>query len=167
MPSIESYADNLCNQFDTDGILERILIFWKKSSDDNRTGMKNYGACWEWTWFVEDHLILMTEGITWMIDNHSIPCKQISAMRAINMLHAGKFSMFVVVCWFFSKFTFLKNYFRNTIEVSNSLDPDQARPSVWPDLATNCLQGLSTDDKLSLVGKELRRNSSIIKESRW
>ena len=29
-----------------------------------------------------------------------------------------------VICCFFSKLTFSKNYFRNTISVSNSLDPD-------------------------------------------
>ena len=47
---------------------------------------------------------------------------------------------------FFSKSTFLKNSFRNTIRVSNSLDPDQARPFVGPDLGPNCLQNLSADD---------------------
>ena len=35
-------------------------------------------------------------------------------------------SWFFVVCWIFSKSIFLKNSFRNTIRVSNSLDPDQA-----------------------------------------
>ena len=33
--------------------------------------------------------------------------------------------------------------FFNTIQVSNSLDPDQARQNVGPDLDPNCLQGLS------------------------
>ena len=46
----------------------------------------------------------------------------------------------------FSKSTFLKTYFRNTASVSNSLDPDQARPYVGPDLVPNCLQRLSADD---------------------
>ena len=32
--------------------------------------------------------------------------------------------------------------FRNTIRMSNSLDPDQA----WSDLVSNCLQRLSADD---------------------
>ena len=36
---------------------------------------------------------------------------------------------------FFSKLTFSKNNFRNTIRVSNSLDPDQDRHSVGPDLS--------------------------------
>ena len=49
--------------------------------------------------------------------------------------------------FFFSKLTFSKNSFRNTIRVSNSLDPDQDRHSVGPDLGSNCLQRLSADDK--------------------
>ena len=47
----------------------------------------------------------------------------------------------------FSKLTFSKNYFRNTIRVSNNMDPDQDRQNVNPDLGRNCLQRLSTDDK--------------------
>ena len=53
----------------------------------------------------------------------------------------------VVVWWLFSKWTFSKNSFRNTIRVSNSLDLDQDRCSVGPDLGPNCLQRLSPDDK--------------------
>ena len=56
-----------------------------------------------------------------------------------------------VACWvifhtllIMSKFTFSKNYFRNTIRVSNSLDPDQ---NVGPDLGPNCLQRLLVNDK--------------------
>ena len=36
---------------------------------------------------------------------------------------------------------------RNTIRVSNSLDPDQDRRSVGFDLGPNCLQSLSAEDK--------------------
>ena len=39
----------------------------------------------------------------------------------------------------FSKLTFSKNAFRNTIKMSNSLDSDQDRRSVGPDLDLNCL----------------------------
>ena len=46
----------------------------------------------------------------------------------------------------FKSKTFLKKYFRNTITVSNSLDPDQDRRSVGPDLGPNCLQKLSADN---------------------
>ena len=57
---------------------------------------------------------------------------------------------------FFSKLTFSKKYFRNTIRVSYSLDPDQARHSVRPDLGPNYLLGPPTDDKVrTLPGKEL------------
>ena len=41
---------------------------------------------------------------------------------------------------FFSKLTFWKNSFRNTIRMSNNLDPDQARRFVGPDLGPNCFQ---------------------------
>ena len=36
--------------------------------------------------------------------------------------------------------------FRNSIKVSNSLDPDQARLFIGPDLGPTCLQRLSADD---------------------
>ena len=41
---------------------------------------------------------------------------------------------------------FLKKSFRNTFSVLNSLDPDQARRFVGPDLDLNCLRMLSADD---------------------
>ena len=46
----------------------------------------------------------------------------------------------------FFKINFPKNSFRNTIRVPNSMDPDQARQNVGPDLDPNCLQRLSADD---------------------
>ena len=42
-------------------------------------------------------------------------------------------------------FFLLKISFRNTISVSNGLDPDQARLFVGSDLDPNCLQRLSAD----------------------
>ena len=39
----------------------------------------------------------------------------------------------------FFKINRFKIFFRNTIRVSNSLDPDQDRHSVGPDLGPNCL----------------------------
>ena len=56
-------------------------------------------------------------------------------MSSINSLPTGYSS---------SKSTFSKIYFRNTIRVPNSLDPDQARRFVGPDLGPNCLQRQST-----------------------
>ena len=40
----------------------------------------------------------------------------------------------------FFKITFSKNSLRNTIGVSNSLNTDQARHFVGPDVGPNCLQ---------------------------
>ena len=39
----------------------------------------------------------------------------------------------------FFKIEVFKSSFRNTIRVSNGLDPDQDRHSVGPDLRPNCL----------------------------
>ena len=56
--------------------------------------------------------------------------------------------LFLNLCMllFFSKSIFSKNSFRNTIRVSNSLDPDQAKNFVGPDLVPNCLQKISADN---------------------
>ena len=58
----------------------------------------------------------------------------------------GNFSCFLSSTDFFSKLAFSKISFRNTIRVSNSLDPDQVRRFVGPDLGLNCLQRLTADD---------------------
>ena len=42
--------------------------------------------------------------------------------------------------------------------MSNSLDPDQARQNVGPDLGPNCLQRLSADDT---KGKELSQSEKL------
>ena len=47
----------------------------------------------------------------------------------------------------FSKFTFSKISSRNPTRVSNSLDPDQARHIVGPDLDSNCLRRLLVEGK--------------------
>ena len=57
------------------------------------------------------------------------------------------FHAFVDVCRLFSKLIFSKNYFRNTISVSNDLDPDQGQYSVCPDVGQNCSRRLLVDDK--------------------
>ena len=71
----------------------------------------------------------------------------------------GKFSCFCCRLLTFFKINFFKKKIRNTIRVSNSLDPDQDLQNVGPDLGPNCLQMLSVDDKNSLLHvarKELR-----------
>ena len=45
----------------------------------------------------------------------------------------------------FFKINIFSNSFGNTIRVSNSLDPDQSRHFVGPDLGPNCLQKLPAD----------------------
>ena len=48
-------------------------------------------------------------------------------MHSVMLCMLEIFACFCVVCGFFSsKLTFSRNSFRNTIRVSNSLDPDQA-----------------------------------------
>ena len=49
-------------------------------------------------------------------------------------------------CFLSSADFFLNNSFRNTIRVSKSLDPDQARHFVGPDLGPNFLQILLADN---------------------
>ena len=47
-------------------------------------------------------------------------------------------------------------FFFNTIPVSNSLDPAQARHFVGPDLGPNCLQRLSADNKSCPSGQRVK-----------
>ena len=54
-----------------------------------------------------------------------------------------------LLIFFFKIKLFLKNSFRNTIRVSNSLDPDQARLLVRPDLDPNSLQRLTEGKALN------------------
>ena len=52
-------------------------------------------------------------------------------------LHAENFSLIFCRLLNFSKLTFSENSIRMTIKVANSLDPDQARHFVGPDLDLN------------------------------
>ena len=64
-------------------------------------------------------------------------------------LFANCVSFHIFYCLFilFSKFRFSKKIFQNTNIMSNSLDPDQARQKVGPDLGLNCLLKLLANDK--------------------
>ena len=59
------------------------------------------------------------------------------------------FACFFVICGFSLKLTFSRKSFRNTIRVSNNLDPDQVRHFVGPDLGPDCLQRLLADAKVA------------------
>ena len=65
-------------------------------------------------------------------------CGRQKSILHVNSLPAGNFSMFFCRMVIFSKSTFSKNSFRNTIRVSNSLDLDQAKHFVAPDEGPNC-----------------------------
>ena len=74
----------------------------------------------------------------------SLITKPIGYQSIDHSLHTGNLCLlFCRLLIFFSRLMFSKNSFRNTIRVSNSLDPDQAQCAVRPDLDPNCLQWLS------------------------
>ena len=75
----------------------------------------------------------MTIAVDWDVKNQT---KQ-------NLWLLGSFFMLFCRLLIFFKIIFLKNSFRNIIRVLNSLDPDQARHFVGPDLDPDCLQMLS------------------------
>ena len=58
----------------------------------------------------------------------------------------------------FSKINFFKIFF---LGVSNSLDPDQDRDSVGPDLYPNCLQRSSADDKITTNRQRVNGHKTI------
>ena len=63
----------------------------------------------------------------------------LTVVKGINSAPWETFSHFLSSADFFSKLTFSKNYFRNTIRKSNSMDPGQAQHFVQPDLNPNCM----------------------------
>ena len=85
-----------------------------------------------------------------------------SARHDFTLCMLGNFTWVFLFFWFFQNNIYEKFFHTNTIRVSSSLDPDQARHFVGPDLGPNCLQ---TDEKMSpLAGREL--NSKEYK-SKW
>ena len=75
--------------------------------------------------------------------------------KTVRSLMAGDFAGFLLAADLFQNQLFRKKSFRNTIRVSNSLDPDQVRCFVEPDLGPNCLQKLSADNTSRLYSVEL------------
>ena len=74
-----------------------------------------------------------------------------SVDETLNFCRLSNFACFFTDCLVFFKINFYeKNSFRNTIRMPNSLDQDQARQNVGPDLSPNCLQRLSAVDTLRL-----------------
>ena len=65
----------------------------------------------------------------------------------------------VCCCYFFQNHLFSKNSLRNTIRVSNSSDPHQARQFVWPDLGANVCKSYQ---QTTLVGKEFTLTHGLV-----
>ena len=68
------------------------------------------------------------------------------------------FPCWVIFCYVqtFLYLIFSKKSKRNTISVTNSLNPDQARHFHGPDLGPNCLQGLLAGDKVATSGGKVQ-----------
>ena len=66
----------------------------------------------------------------------------------------GHFSDFCCRLLTFVKMNIFSKFFRNTIKVSNNLDPDKGRHSVGPDLGLYCLQWLSEDNSKESVNSQ-------------
>ena len=72
-------------------------------------------------------------------------CWASSGSKMFAKVFSRRHLLFCCLLIFFKINFFGKNSFRNTIRVSNSLDPDQAQCFVRPDLNPNCLQRFSAD----------------------
>ena len=72
----------------------------------------------------------------------------LTTLYILNSLYAGLFFQFLLSSadFFFSILFFTKSC-KNTISMSNGLDPDQDQHFVSPTLGPNCSQRLSADDK--------------------
>ena len=68
-----------------------------------------------------------------------------SVLQCFTLCLLGNFCAFLSSADFFQNQLFRKTLSRITIRMLNSLDPDQARQNVGPDLGPNCLQRLSAD----------------------
>ena len=68
--------------------------------------------------------------------------------------YAGYFCTFLSSADFF-RINIFKNSFRNTIKVSNSLNQEQARHFVGPDVGPNCPQRTSADDTCVCLEEKL------------
>ena len=66
------------------------------------------------------------------------------------------FFFFFVVCEFFLIFSFFKKSCRNTIRMSNSLDPNQPQPFVGPDLDPNCFSEVISRRQVATSGERVK-----------
>ena len=78
--------------------------------------------------------------MVWTSSSHRSSTVYVNSLRAVYF-----FLIFLSSAGFFK--TFSKISFRNTIRVSNSLDPGQAGQNIRPDLGPSCLQRSAAGDK--------------------
>ena len=103
------------------------IDFEKKSADDNKS-VKNYPACKE------------LKGISSGKPHY----KWVDEESSFVYCMLGNFA-----CFFLSSADIFQNkLFQKVLLGSNTLDPDQARQNIRPDLGPNCLQRLSADGKM-------------------
>ena len=72
-------------------------------------------------------------------------CKKYEIVK-LTLCLLGDFHAFLSSAIFFFKINYFEKFFKEYHHSANSLDPDQARRFVGPDLGSNCLQKLSADD---------------------
>ena len=77
-------------------------------------------------------------------ENPIIQCRPFSLVHYNRLSQLSNFSCFFMSADFFVD-CFPKYSIKNTIRVTNSLDPDQARRSGGPELGPNCLHRLSAE----------------------
>ena len=95
-------------------------------------------------------------------DRTANSCHPKGTFTSLTLCILDKFSRFFLSSAdFFSKSSFSKNSFRNTIRVSNNLNPDQAWHFVGPDLGQNCLQKLSVDNTTRRVNTTQTSTANI------
>ena len=76
------------------------------------------------------------------------------SMNSLTLCLLSNISCFCHLLIIFEFIFILVIFFRNIINVSNSLDQDHARRFVWHDLGLDCLQRLSADDTSTVVNED-------------
>ena len=111
----------------------KMLVFGgKKSADDNKITQHAKSKTIV-SWFMKYRFIS-----NFQITSILLASKKTAIENTCKLLHCWVFLILLLSSGdFFSKLTFPKNSFRNTIKDLDSLNPDQDRRSVGPDLGPN------------------------------
>ena len=79
---------------------------------------------------------------------YKVCCIYPSALQTTFIMEANTMNPDQTALQIFFNITFFQNILSGKTSVPNSLDGDQARPSVGPDLGPKCLQRSSADYKI-------------------